>query len=109
MNRNVMNKIANKNICYNIGIAIGIITIIVGIVFILNFKDETFYSYFSFMDKAEFGTDFYTYSYRASAFTANAMAAMYEMLSTCFGWLFVLFGCFEVAYFGSRIQFNLSE
>lgn len=95
--------IIKKDIWSIVGIILGFVAIIAGIIFLFGFKDETFLGIYSHLGTSEFGGDFYTYSYRATAFAANAVAGVYEMLSTCFGVLFILFGLFDICFFGSRM------
>lgn len=92
-----------------IGIGIGVIAVVVGLIFLLGFKDKAFLGVYSWLGISEFGGDFYTYSYRASAFAANAVAGVYEMLSMCFGCLFILIGAFDICFFGSRISAKSKE
>jgi len=100
----------NKNDLWAyLGIALGVVAIIAGLVFLFAFKNETFLGAYAQLGATEFGGDFYTYSYRASAFAANAVAGVYEMLSTCFGCLFILLGALDICFFGSRISVKSKE
>lgn len=87
-----------------IGLIIGILAIVVGIVFLFAFREKAFLGSYIRLGTSSFGGDFYTYSYRATAFAANAIAGVYEMLATCFGVLFILIGCIDISFFGLRIS-----
>ena len=93
------------------GMAVGIAAILVGLVFLFGFKDEIFYGSASSssggttrLGTAAFGADFYTDIYKSTTFAANALKDIYEMLSTCFGVLFLLMGAIDLCAFGSRLQ-----
>ena len=79
------------------GMAVGIAAILVGLVFLFGFKDEIFYGSASSssggttrLGTAAFGADFYTDIYKSATFAGNAVKGVYELLSTCFGVLFIL-------------------
>ena len=74
------------------GMAVGIAAMVIGLVFLFGFKDETFYGSTVRLGTAVYGADFYTDIYKSTTFAANALKDIYEMLSTCFGVLFLLLG-----------------
>ena len=92
------------------GMAVGIVAILVGLVFLFGFKDEIFYGSASSssggttrLGTAAFGADFYTDIYKSTTFAGNAVKGVYELLSTCFGVLFILLGAVDLCAFGSRL------
>lgn len=92
------------------GMAVGIAAILVGLVFLFGFKDEIFYGSASSssggttrLGTAAFGADFYTDIYKSATFAGNAVKGVYELLSTCFGVLFILLGAVDLCAFGSRL------
>lgn len=93
-----------KNLWVYLGMAVGLISMIVGLVFLFKYQDETFIGSYSHLGNTEFGGDFYTYSYRATAFAGNAVAGVYEMISVCFGWLFILLGAADICAFGRYLS-----
>ena len=82
----------------------GIISVVTGIVFILGFKDESMIGYVSELGAGTYGADFYTEIAKSTAFAGNAVKAVYEMMSRCFGILFVIVGAIDVCYFGNKIE-----
>lgn len=93
------------------GMAVGIIAILVGLAFLFGFKDEIFYGSASSasggttrLGTAAFGADFYTDIYKSTTFAGNAVKGVYELLSTCFGALFLLLGAADLCFFGSRLS-----
>ena len=86
------------------GMAVGIAAMVIGLVFLFGFKDETFYGSTVRLGTAVYGADFYTDIYKSTTFAANAFKDIYEMLSTCFGVLFLLLGAIDLCAFGSRLQ-----
>ena len=86
------------------GMAVGIAAMVIGLVFLFGFKDETFYGSTVRLGTAVYGADFYTDIYKSTTFAANALKDSYEMLSTCFGVLFLLLGAIDLCAFGSRLQ-----
>ena len=92
------------------GMAVGIVAILAGLVFLFGFKDEIFYGSASSssggttrLGTAAFGADFYTDIYKSTTFAGNAVKGVYELLSTCFGVLFSLLGAVDLCAFGSRL------
>ena len=92
------------------GMAVGIVAILVGLVFLFGFKDEIFYGSASSsyggttrLGTAAFGADFYTDIYKSTTFAGNAVKGVYELMSTCFGVLFILLGAVDLCAFGSRL------
>ena len=92
------------------GMAVGIVAILAGLVFLFGFKDEIFYGSASSssggttrLGTAAFGADFYTDIYKSATFAGNAVKGVYELLSTCFGVLFILLGAVDLCAFGSRL------
>ena len=92
------------------GMAVGIVAILAGLVFLFGFKDEIFYGSASSssggttrLGTAAFGADFYTDIYKSTTFAGNAVKGVYELLSTCFGVLFILLGAVDLCAFGSRL------
>lgn len=101
-------KAGKRGIWIKAGIAVGVICIIVGVIFLFGFKDKPFYGVSEDsgtirLGTAKFGADFYTEIYESTTFAANAVKGVYEMLSTCFGALFVLAGAIDVCVFGSKL------
>ena len=86
------------------GMAVGIAAMVIGLVFLFGFKDETFYGSTVRLGTAVYGADFYTDIYKSTTVAANALKDIYEMLSTCFGVLFLLLGAIDLCAFGSRLQ-----
>lgn len=81
-------KIIN-NIFSVVGVVAGIIAIILGIV-VANSGD--------YADTASFGGDFYTYSYKATRYSANNILEVIKAL----GYLLISFGLFDISYFGNK-------
>lgn len=101
-------KAEKKNVWIKAGLAVGVVCIIVGVIFLFGFKDKPFYGVSEDsgtirLGTAKFGADFYTEIYESTTFAANAVKGVYEMLSTCFGALFVLAGAIDVCVFGSKL------
>ena len=95
------------------GMAVGIAAILVGLVFLFGFKDEIFYGSASSssggttrLGTAAFGADFYTDIYKSTTFAGNAVKGVYELLSTCFGVLFILGAA--LAFAGMNLFVNLA-
>ena len=93
------------------GMAVGIVAILVGLVFLFGFKDKIFYGSASSssggttrLGTAVFGADFYTDIYKSTTFAGNAVKGVYELLSTCFGMLFLLLGAADLCFFGSKLS-----
>mgnify|MGYP000002395316 CR=1 FL=1 len=86
------------------GIAVGIAAMVIGLVFLFGFKDETFYGSTVRLGTAFFNETATTEIYTSTTFAANALKDIYEMLSTCFGVLFLLLGAIDLCAFGSRLQ-----
>ena len=86
------------------GMAVGIAAMVIGLVFLFGFKDETFYGSTVRLGTAVYGADFYTDIYKSTTCAANALKDIYEMLSTCFSVLFLLLGAIDLCAFGSRLQ-----
>lgn len=96
-------KSKNINILWCIiGIISGLILIIIGIVFLLKFKNATFYGYISRLGTATFGADFYTEIYESTTFAANALKETYEMINTYFGTFLIFIGVVDICIFGSK-------
>lgn len=98
------------------GMAVGIVAILAGLVFLFGFKDEIFYGSASSssggttrLGTAAFGADFYTDIYKSTTFAGNAVKGVYELLSTCFGVLFILLGAVDLCAFGSRLTAGKRE
>lgn len=98
------------------GMAVGIVAILAGLVFLFGFKDEIFYGSASSssggttrLGTAAFGADFYTDIYKSTTFAGNAVKGVYELLSTCFGVLFILLGAVDLCAFGSRLTAGKQE
>ena len=51
-----------------------------------------------------YGGDAYTGIQNAAAYTGNAVAALYKLLSTCFGLTFLFFGLVDICVFARKIQ-----
>lgn len=83
--------------------AAGILLIVVGGVFLLGFKDVAFYGNILRVGQSTFGADFYTEIYKSTTFAANALKEIYEMISTCFGVLFIFIGVIDVCFWGSKM------
>lgn len=93
------------------GMAVGVVAIVAGLVFLFGFKDEIFYGSASSssggitrLGSAAYGADFYTDIYKSATFAGNAVKGVYEMLSTCFGMLFLLLGAADLCFFGSKLS-----
>lgn len=74
-----------------IAILLGVLAIIVGIA-TMNMNETTV------MNTAEFGADFYTYQYKATRAAANNLDLIYDMVSDCFGWLFIFIGGTDITF-----------
>lgn len=95
-------KINKDNIWDIVGAAVGVITVIVGIVFL--FQGDTMGS--SSMRDITFGADFYTEIYGVTNGIYNRMFFLLEAverISKGFGWLFVFFGALDIVVFGKRL------
>ena len=98
------------------GMAVGIAAILVGLVFLFGFKDEIFYGSASSssggttrLGTAAYGADFYTDIYKSATFAGHAVKGGYELLSTCFGALFILLGAIDLCAFGGRLVLGKRE
>ena len=84
-----------KKIVAIIGVICGIAAIIMGICILKmdcgNWQDST----------VSFGGDFYTYSYKATAKTANNVLELTSILQSGFAYLLIILGTFESLYFGN--------
>lgn len=110
-----MNKIQGvlkerRNIWPLCGMAVGILAVLIGLIFLFGFKDEIFYGSADSiyggttrLGTATFGADFYTEIYESTTFAGNAVKGVYELLSTCFGMLFLLMGAIDICAFGSKL------
>ena len=78
------------------GLIIGCAAIFAGII-LLSEKDTHF---LAGLDDAvpniRYGGDAYTGIQNAAAYTGNAVAALYKLLSTCFGLTFLFFGLVDI-------------
>lgn len=82
------------------GMAIGVISIIIGAVFILKPTDVPGY-----VESVTFGGDFYTEIHKASAVIASRLGAVIEclgLLQKGLGFAFVLSGALEIIFFGQK-------
>lgn len=103
-----MNKFFQKmeNRWEYVGIAVGVIAILAGLVFLIGFNDTHFLKGFApVVPRQSYGGDFYTGSQNATAFAANGVAALYKMMSACFGMLFIILGGIDVCFWGSKIKY----
>ena len=86
------------------GLIIGCAAIFAGII-LLSEKDTHF---LAGLDDAvpniRYGGDAYTGIQNAAAYTGNAVAALYKLLSTCFGLTFLFFGLVDICVFARKIQ-----
>lgn len=89
-----MNK---KTVCI-IGIALGIIIIIIGLC-VMNPETYLLGSRDSFGSLIEFGADFYTEIYSMTYSAAHQVQTAYVNICNAIGWLIVAIGLFDVAYF----------
>ena len=88
------------------GMAVGIVAILVGLAFLFGFKDEIFYGSASSASggTTRLGTAAFGADYKSTTFAGNAVKGVYELLSTCFGALFLLLGAADLCFFGSRLS-----
>ena len=89
-----MNK---KTVCI-IGIALGIIIIIIGLC-VMNPETYLLGSRDSFGSLIEFGADFYTEIYSMTYSAAHQVQTAYVNICNAIGWLIVAIGLLDVAYF----------
>lgn len=85
-----------------IGIIAGIITIIFGFVA----KDSR---WFTTVSDAEFGADFYTYSYRGIAAVTTNTYNIGHLIQNCFCYLLISMGLFDIAFFGVKLGKYLNK
>lgn len=91
MNQNKIAKIA----CL-VGVAAGVIMIILGIMVMGSYSG-------AWSDTSvSFGGDFYSYSYKATARAGNNVDELGDMLATAFGYLLIAMGLFDGCYFGLK-------
>lgn len=105
-----------KNLWPLCGMAVGVLAILIGLIFLFGFKDEIFYGSADSLyggttrlGTATYGADFYTDIYESTTFAGNAVKGVYEMLSTCFGMLFFLVGAIDICAFGSKLTMSKEE
>ncbi len=79
-----------------IGIAAGILMIILGIV-VMNSYSGSWSS-----TTTSFGGDFYTYSYKATARAGNNIDEVGDMLQLALGFILISMGLFDGCYFGLK-------
>lgn len=91
MNQNKLAKIISL-----VGIAAGVLVIILGFV-VMNSYDGSWSDTFT-----SFGADFYTYSYKATARAGNNIDEMGDMLQTALGCILIAMGLFDSCYFGLK-------
>lgn len=94
--------------CPVIGILIGVGFILVGVSLYGIVQDATFYSagYGSdtvHLGSKEYGADYYSDSYEAMAFGANAVKNVFDLLSVAIPAFFILVGCLIVCAFAHVI------
>ena len=96
-----------------IGLALGIVVIIVGIVFACTPADVYCYNY---ADDVSFGGDFYTYQYEATKIAASNVASVVNGLGTLAGKLalysgffFIVFGCMITLHYGKLVVMAMEE
>lgn len=92
------------------GFVVGVLAILVGIYFMVTYKDTVFYGSPSsssggtlHLGTAKFGADFYTEIYESTTFAGNAVKGVYELLGAAFGMLFILIGAIDVCVFGVKL------
>ena len=86
-----------------IGMACGVLTIIFGIIVIG--MDETM----KVSMNTAFGGDFYTYSYKATAYAVYNLDVLYSLVAKCFGFLLLSLGIFDICFFGLKIKKRLPD
>lgn len=87
---------------YIIGIAVGIASILFGIIMLINTAGD---HYSSMIDSyVKYGADFYTDVYGATARAANVLRFQYEMLRTSICAAFILAGATEISIFSALIE-----
>ena len=86
-----------------IGVAAGILVIILGIVVMDSYSG-------SWSDTStSFGGDFYTYSYKATARAGNNVDEVGDMLQQALGFILIAMGLFDSCYFGLKFASIPSE
>jgi hypothetical protein len=79
-----------------IGVAAGILVIVLGIVVMSSYSG-------SWSDTStSFGADFYTYSYKATARAGNNIDEVGDMLQQALGFILIAMGLFDSCYFGLK-------
>lgn len=87
----------------------------IGVLFYWTHKDAAFYTskYGSpvteELDRVEFGADFYTYSYEASAYAANGIRNIYRALVEAISAAFFVGGSIGICFFGAQLASEREE
>lgn len=95
-----------------IAIIVGIISILLGLYFILfaSVNDGFYgnknssYGAISKLGTSKFGADFYTEIYEATAFTGNAISAIYHILCYGMGAFFIMGGIIDICCFIPKLS-----
>lgn len=99
-----------KNLFYVIALALSVVMVVVGIVFLCLGTSHTGAG--GGLSRAstsvEFGADYYTYSVQYAGLAANALCDIFVMLKCAFGAFFILFGGLNTCYTLSKILKNAS-
>lgn len=101
LGRGIMNRSMQINICPIIGMAIGAAFVAAGLYVFSIAQDATFYSNsyggdVIHLGSKEYGADFYTDSYEATAFSGNALKNVFDLLSFSVPAFFVLSGLLTI-------------
>lgn len=91
-----------KRIFLILGIAAGIMAIIIGFT-----SEWSFYG--SSFPRIQFGADFYTEMYDITADTEDEIANIGNMLNPAIRWFFIIFGITDMCFFGSKLCDTFTE
>lgn len=99
--RGIMNRRMKLSICPVIGMMIGAAFVAAGLCVFSMAQDATFYSTsyggdVTHLGSKEYGADFYTDSYEATAFSGNALKNVFDLLSFSITAFFVLSGLLTI-------------
>lgn len=93
-----MKKLSTKKIFTIVGLVAGGLAVLFGVIMLFQIG-----SGLSRTTSTSFGSDFYTYSYQATATAASNVDTMINVASMGFGFLFIVFGLADISFFGRAL------
>ena len=93
-----------KNWSVYVGMLAGIALVVVGVVFLTDFK-----MYYGNIKAVTFGGDFYTQIHEVTTHAANTLREIYEMVRIACGTIMVTLGIADVAAFAGKLTVCIKE